>query len=194
MGGYRLMTMDNLNVSENFLIKEDPMDKFVTCKILEISNHPQANKLKVAKVSDGTTEFTIVCGAKNIRLNMLSVLAKIGATTPSGMLIQESTIRGVNSQGMLCSALELGISQEQGIIDLPPTIPIGANLNTLPTEVLSSTPWWSYKLVERFFIDTKTSTIKIQKDEFEHKLDVKKFKILSETYWFNGKYHYRQFA
>lgn len=167
------------------------MINFVSCTVVELNAHPQATKLKVAKVTDGINHFTVVCGAKNIRVNMQTVLAKIGATTHQGTIIQESSIRGVLSQGMLCSPLELGVSQEQGIIDLPPKTKPGTELKNIPQNQLSSTPWWDYQLIERFYSDDKNRSIHVQRDQFEQ--ERKNHHLISETYWFNGQYHYRQF-
>lgn len=166
------------------------MGHFVTCKIIELNDHPQATKLKIAKVFDGKNSYSVVCGAKNIRIDMISILAKIGAKTVAGTIIQESTIRGESSHGMLCSPLELGISQEQGIIDLPPKTAIGADLQSIDKNHLSSVAWWDYQLVERFYLNAKDHSIQIQRDHFDKNLD--QMNILSETYWFNGAYHYRQ--
>jgi tRNA-binding EMAP/Myf-like protein len=165
---------------------------FISCQVTELNDHPQANKLKVAKVFDGKSHYTVVCGAKNIRLNMITVLAQIGATTAQGLQIKESAIRGVTSQGMLCSPLELGISSEQGIIDLPPQTKVGTNLSQISTDLLSSTPWWSYKLVEKFYVDPAKSTISIQRGNFTEA--PKNLMLTSETYWHEGQYHYRHFA
>lgn len=168
------------------------MSEFITCKILDLKDHPQASKLKVATVSDGKNNFTIVCGAKNIRVGMVSVLAKVGATTIHGLLIQESAIRGVTSEGMLCSPLELGISQEQGIVDLPPQTQLGITVSGLSKDSLSSTPWWSYQLVERFYTDAKNKNISIQRSPDFKALGTENV-LSSETYWYEGKYHYRNY-
>ncbi len=167
------------------------MSNFVTCKIIELNDHPQANKLKVAKVTDGKNTYSVVCGAKNIRLDMISILAKIGAKTVTGTVIQESTIRGVPSSGMLCSPLELGVSQEQGIVDLPPKTAVGTSLESIDKNQLSSIAWWDYTLVERFYFDPSTKAIQVHRDQFDKSFE--KFKLVSETYWSNGAYHYRQF-
>ncbi len=121
---------------------------------------------------------------------MHTILAKIGATTHQGTIIQESTIRGVISQGMLCSPLELGISSEQGIVDLPPNSKLGLPLKDIPKDQLSSIPWWNYQLVEKFFIDNNNNAIVVQRAPFNEAM--KNYMLVSETYWFNGEYHYRQ--
>ena len=164
---------------------------FVSCQITDLNDHPSAHKLKVANVFDGTHSYNIVCGAKNIRPHMLTILAKVGATTHQGLTIQESNIRGVTSQGMLCSPLELGLSQEQGIVDLPLQTKLGLPLHLIDKNLLSSTPWWSYRLVEKFFHDSKLHTIFIQRGTFPE-LD-SNFILTSETYWYDGQYHYRHF-
>ena len=167
------------------------MSSFVTCQVIQLDNHPQASKLKIAVVSDGHMKYSVVCGAKNIKLNMVTILAKPGATTNKGLKIQESSIRGVTSMGMLCSPLELGISQEQGIIDLNPKTILGIDYTGLAPSELSSTPWWSFKLLEQIFWDEKNKKMIIFRDNFGK--IASHLQILSETYWFGDKFHYRKY-
>lgn len=169
------------------------MGIFKTCKVIDLKDHPQATKLKLAIVSDGVKNFNIVCGAKNIRLNMITILAEIGSTTAQGLTIKESTIRGSISEGMLCSPLELGISQEQGIVDLPPKTSLGIELSKIDNKYLSSTPWWQYKLVEQFYCDMKSKTIKNILISDENKKYPIGMDLISETYWHEGQYLHRHF-
>ncbi|MDR1417825.1 MAG: phenylalanine--tRNA ligase subunit beta [Endomicrobium sp.] len=88
----------------------------VTAKILDIQKHPEADKLSLCKVSDGLNEYKIVCGAENITVGQIVPLAKIGAILPENFHIKKSKIRGIESEGMLCSKKELGLSEESGSI------------------------------------------------------------------------------
>jgi phenylalanyl-tRNA synthetase beta chain len=105
----------------------------VVVKVIEVFPHPNAEKLKIATVSDGKGEYTIVCGAPNCRIGIKSALATIGAilTNEEGKprTIKASKLRGIESEGMLCSPKELGLSHESaGIIELPEEMRVGADL------------------------------------------------------------------
>jgi len=92
----------------------------VIAEILEILPHPNADRLRLAKVSDGANAYSIVCGAPNIEVGQKVPLAKIGAIVGE-TVIAEATIRGEISQGMLCSEHELGLSDDHyGILILDP--------------------------------------------------------------------------
>jgi phenylalanyl-tRNA synthetase beta chain len=91
--------------------------------------HPNADKLRVCIVEtadSGTVQ--VVCGAPNARTGMKGVFAPVGSTIPrTGLVLKQSMIRGVASNGMLCSEYEMGISDDhEGIIDLPEDAPVGA--------------------------------------------------------------------
>lgn len=91
----------------------------VLAKILEVKAHPNADRLSVCRVSDGKDNLTIVCGAKNIAPGQTVPLALPGAVLPTGQIIERTVIRGTESSGMLCSARELGISDDHsGILIL----------------------------------------------------------------------------
>ena len=83
----------------------------VTAKILSVENHPKSNKLHILKVDKGDEIVDIVCGAPNVRVGMIVPLATIGATI-GGMTIAPANLAGVMSNGMCCSAKELGISDD----------------------------------------------------------------------------------
>ena len=88
-------------------------------RVLEVLKHPNADKLSVCRVDGGAGELSVVCGAPNVRAGMIAPLATVGSKLPNGMVLKKSKIRGVESQGMLCSADELGISEDHsGIVDL----------------------------------------------------------------------------
>jgi phenylalanyl-tRNA synthetase beta chain len=92
----------------------------VVARVIEVAKHPNADKLSLCRVDAGTGELSVVCGAPNVHAGMIAPLATIGAKLPGGLVIKKSKIRGVESQGMLCSADELGFSDDHsGIVDLP---------------------------------------------------------------------------
>ncbi len=101
----------------------------VIARIDAVAPHPNADKLRVCQVTAGGEPLQIVCGAPNAAQGMLVPLAKVGAMLPGGLRIGTATMRGVDSAGMLCSAKELGLSQDHsGLMSLPLSMPIGADL------------------------------------------------------------------
>jgi len=103
--------------------------KFVVGLVETKDKHPNADKLSVCTVNVGEEILQIVCGAPNVEAGQKVVVAKIGAVMPSGMLIKEGNLRGVDSHGMLCSARELAIPNapsEKGILVLPEDAVIGS--------------------------------------------------------------------
>ncbi len=100
---------------------------FTVAQIIAAEKHPEADKLQVCKVETGNGVLDIVCGASNARPGIKIPLARIGAIIPAnGMEIKKTKIRGVESNGMLCSAAELGISEEaEGILELPEAAVVG---------------------------------------------------------------------
>jgi len=94
---------------------------FIVARVISAMPHPNADKLKLCRVDVGGREAQVVCGAPNAHAGMLGVFAPVGAIIPrTGATLKASTIRGVESQGMLCSGYELGLSEDHaGIIELP---------------------------------------------------------------------------
>ena len=115
---------------------EDPADKlagFRVAEVLTAAPHPQADKLQVLTVSTGEGEpLQVVCGAPNARAGMKGVLGLPGAVVPAnGMELRKSAIRGVESNGMMCSVRELQLGDEHdGIIELPADAPVGTDFAT----------------------------------------------------------------
>lgn len=101
--------------------KAESLKAFTVAKILEATRHPEADKLQVCKVESDVGVLQIVCGAANARAGLYVALAKEGAVIPgNGMTIKKTKIRGVESNGMLCSQEELGLAESsEGIIELP---------------------------------------------------------------------------
>ncbi len=121
------MTMAGLEVEE-VIDAGARLAPFTVAKIVEAARHPNADKLQVCQVEtvDGMKE--IVCGAPNARPGLTTIYAPLGATIPAnGMVLVEKPVRGVVSNGMLCSAAELELSDESdGIVELDDGLPVGA--------------------------------------------------------------------
>ena len=128
-----MLTMSGLEVEEVEPVAP-PFSNVVVAEVREIAKHPNADRLNVCQVDAGTgTLLNIVCGAPNVRAGMKVVCAMAGAILPPGedgkpFEIKVGALRGVESQGMLCSARELKLSDEQGgLMDLPADAPVGQN-------------------------------------------------------------------
>jgi phenylalanyl-tRNA synthetase beta chain len=123
------LTMAGVEVSSCRFLGEG-LDSVVTARILEMRPHPDADRLSLCKVTDGSTSFGIVCGARNMKAGDAVALAKIGARLPNGIEIKKAKIRGQASEGMLCSEQELKLSDAAaGIMVLPDDTPPGKPLS-----------------------------------------------------------------
>lgn len=102
------------------------LDKVVVARIVECAKHPEADRLQVCQVDAGTGEhLQIVCGAPNARPGLIAPLAMVGATLGE-ITIKAAKLRGVASNGMLCSAKELGVDADaSGLLELPGDAPVG---------------------------------------------------------------------
>ncbi|HAX61275.1 MAG TPA: phenylalanine--tRNA ligase subunit beta [Elusimicrobia bacterium] len=119
MAGIETEAVKNVSVDKNVVI----------AKILSVEKHPNADKLSVCEVTDGENNYKIVCGAKNIKAGDVVPLAKIGAKLPAGE-IKKAVLRGVESQGMLCSPAEIKAGDDtSGIFILPAAAKIGSTLD-----------------------------------------------------------------
>ncbi|MCY4523371.1 MAG: hypothetical protein OXB84_01400, partial [Halobacteriovoraceae bacterium] len=161
-------------------------------KIEKIERHPKSARLKICRVNNGTETVQVVCGAKNVKLHMMTIHAPIGSKMPSGMEIKEADFQGEVSRGMLCSAKDLGISQELGIIELPSSIKQGTPLSQIGGEYLSSIPWYSFDEVDSLWEDPDKKIHVWRKGETVD-YGKKNFKLLSKTYFNGEKYLYRHF-
>lgn len=126
-----MLTMGGLEV-ESMSILQARFSNVVVGRVLSARPHPNADRLQVCEVDDGSGEIlTIVCGAPNVAAGMNSACARVGATLPR-MDIAKAKVRGVESHGMLCSARELGVSDEaDGIMVLDAALSPGAALDEL---------------------------------------------------------------
>src|ERR1700682_4409186 len=104
-----------------------PFSGVVVGEVLAVSRHPNAEKLSLCEVTtDGSNRLQIVCGAPNVRGGLKVAVAMVGALLPGGITIKRAKLRGVESNGMLCSARELGLGQEQdGIMELAVELTLG---------------------------------------------------------------------
>ena len=107
---------------------------FVVALVTEVRQHPDADKLRVTKVDDGSgTIFNVVCGAPNVVAGRKYPFARLGTVMPNGMTIERRKLRGEVSEGMLCSARELGIGEDHdGLL----TLETDAAAGTLLTNVI----------------------------------------------------------
>jgi len=125
----RRLTMSGLEVAEVAPIGGS-LDGVIVARIVACEPHPDADKLRVCRVDTGNGNVQIVCGAPNARAGLVAPLATIGATLPNGVTIKAAKLRGVESQGMLCSARELGIDADaSGLMELPSNAPTGQSLS-----------------------------------------------------------------
>jgi phenylalanyl-tRNA synthetase beta chain len=111
---------------------ENPAEKlkgFKIARVLSAAPHPQADKLQVLSVDAGGGPVQVVCGAPNARAGLIGVFGTEGATVPSnGMILKKTAIRGVESNGMMCSTRELELGEDHdGIIELPADAPVGSD-------------------------------------------------------------------
>ncbi len=126
-----LLTMSGLEV-ESCTPVAPPFTGIVVGEVLTVAKHPNADKLSLCSVNAGQGEpLQIVCGAPNVRAGMKVPLAMIGASLP-GLEIKAAKMRGVESQGMLCSARELGMSEDHsGLLELDAAAVVGGNVRDL---------------------------------------------------------------
>ena len=109
------------------------LESLLVGEVLSVEKHPDADKLKVCQVSiGGELPLQIVCGAPNVIAGGKYPLAPVGARLPGDLKIRKSKLRGVESHGMLCSAQELGLSEDHdGLMTLPANATTGQPLHTL---------------------------------------------------------------
>ena len=105
-------------------------------KVATAKKHPNADRLKLCTVNDGTATVNVVCGATNVAAGQTVAFAQVGAELPGGFRISKVKIRGEESRGMICSERELGISDEhEGIMVLPDNLKAGTVINAYLEDV-----------------------------------------------------------
>ena len=101
----------------------------VVAKILDVVAHPDADRIRLADIDFGDGQLRVVCGAPNIEPGMVVPFARVGAVLPGDFKIERRKIRGVVSEGMLCSTRELGLGDDHdGILELPADAPLGTDV------------------------------------------------------------------
>lgn len=101
----------------------------VVGEVLSTEQHPDADKLRVCQVSNGSETFQVVCGAPNVRPGLKIPFAMIGAQLPGDFKIKKAKLRGVESNGMLCSQAELQVGEgNDGLMELPADAPVGEDI------------------------------------------------------------------
>jgi phenylalanyl-tRNA synthetase beta chain len=123
------LTMAGLEVDSIHPTAGD-FSKVVVSRVLATQTHPDAAKLTLCEIDAGAGKiYKVVCGAANVRKNLVVALALPGAHLPGDITITETVLRGQPSQGMLCSTSELGLEESsEGIMELPDDSPIGKDL------------------------------------------------------------------
>ena len=123
-----LFTLAGLEVDEVSAVAP-PLDGVVVGEIIHVEQHPDADRLRVCRVAGDSEERTIVCGAPNARLGLKAPLATLGTVLPGGLKIKPAKLRGIKSEGMLCSEPELGLGEDSaGLLELPSDAPVGTGL------------------------------------------------------------------
>lgn len=127
------LTMVGLEVDDQYSVAR-AFSGVVVGEVLSVEPHPDADKLRVTQVDSGEADpLQIVCGAPNVYVGMKAPVATIGAVLPSdsgsGFKIKKSKLRGVESQGMLCSASEIDLNDTiDGLLELPTDAPVGQDI------------------------------------------------------------------
>jgi len=127
----KMLTMAGLEVDHYETIGGN-LKEIIVVRILETNKHPNADKLTVASVTDGQNTYQIVCGASNCRAGIKSALARIGTVLRDGdevVTIKKGKFRGIESEGMLCAADEIGLAEKSdGIMELSEDLIEGTSL------------------------------------------------------------------
>jgi phenylalanyl-tRNA synthetase beta chain len=126
------LTMAGLEVDQIAPVAP-PFEGLVVGHVVACGKHPNADKLSLCEVDVGTGEnLQIICGAPNVRQDLKVAVATVGSTLPNGLKIKRAKLRGVESNGMLCSESEIGISEaHDGIIELDSKAKIGDDVRSV---------------------------------------------------------------
>ena len=126
--GYQLTMLGH---EINNIVKEGHnIEDLIVAEVISVSKHPNADKLNLCKVDDGSGIFIdVICGAPNVTKGMKTILIKPGLKLPNGIKIKKTKIRGITSNGMLCSESEIGLAgNSDGIISLPSKTKSGSKI------------------------------------------------------------------
>ena len=127
------LTMAGLEIDDRFAVAR-AFSGVVVGEVISVEQHPDADKLRVTQVNIGASEpLQIVCGAPNVTVGMKAPVATVGAVLPSdngaGFEIKNGNLRGVDSNGMLCGASEIDLTDSiDGLLELPADAPIGMDI------------------------------------------------------------------
>ena len=118
------------------------IEGIVIAEIVDFKKHPGADRLSLCNVNIGSNRIVeVVCGAPNVQVGLKTAFARVGQILPNKIKIKKSKIRGVTSNGMLCSASEIDLGQDDdGILELPTDAPVGLDLGVylnLPDNILN---------------------------------------------------------
>lgn len=114
---------------EDIAVINEHLQRVVIAEIVKIDDHPNSDKLHLVTVNKGKESQQVVCGAPNVRVGMKVPFAPLGTTLPGGLTLTPKEIRGVVSEGMLCSEAELEIgSDDSGLKEFPADAPVGVSL------------------------------------------------------------------
>ena len=108
------------------------LQNVVTAEVRTCGKHPNADRLSLCTVFDGQQELQVVCGASNVKAGIKVAFARVGAQLPDGTVLKAAKLRGVDSNGMICSAAELGLEEKSdGILVLDPQTPVGQDIRPI---------------------------------------------------------------
>ena len=185
---YTRFTLATAEVEDVITVGEH-LEKIVVAEILSFEKHPEADKLNLVtfSIGDGTTK-KVVCGASNVKVGIRIPYAPLGVKLPNGLLLEAKKIRGILSEGMLCSEEELGFAEDSaGIMELGPDAPLGMNMLTF------------FKMKKDTILDIDNKSLTHRPDLWGHYGLSREFAAIFETSlknpftkeWSNGlKNHY----
>jgi len=123
-----LLNLHTVEVEKIIYLKEQ-FKNIIVAEVLEVNNHPKADRLKLVKLNTGDEVLEVICGADNVEEKQKVALALAGAILSNGLEIKETEIRGIKSNGMICAEDELGLGEDhEGIIVLDKKAKKGQNL------------------------------------------------------------------
>jgi phenylalanyl-tRNA synthetase beta chain len=118
--------LSSIGLEAEFLNSFEGLDGVVIGKVMSIEKHPNADRLSVCTVYDGEEDYQVVCGAKNVAKDQTIAYARVGSILPGDFRLEKIKLRGIESNGMICSAKELNIhDDDEGIIVLPESCKVG---------------------------------------------------------------------
>lgn len=124
----KVLTMAGLEIDGDEPVAAS-FEGVVVAEVRDVAQHPDADKLRVCQVFDGEATLQVVCGAANVRPGLKVPFARIGAVLGADFRIRKAKLRGVESNGMLCSAEELGMAESaDGLLELPADAPTGLDI------------------------------------------------------------------